>query len=82
MTTLELKNNFHRLIDSIDNESLLMKFYDLLQRKKNQKDENLWKYLTKEEQEELLIAEEESEKSYDLLSNEEQKKKHKKWLTK
>jgi len=82
MTTIELKNNFHHLIDSIDNESLLMKFYDLLLRKKNQNSSNLWNYLTSEEQKELLLAEEESENSYNLIGNEEQKIKHKKWLSK
>ncbi len=82
MTTVELKNNFHRLIDSIDNESLLMKFYDLLLRKKDLRDGKLFSYLTKEEQEELFLAEEESENSYNVVSNEEQKKKHKKWLSK
>jgi 2-phosphoglycerate kinase len=82
MTTVELKNNFHHLIDSIDNESLLMKFYDLLLRKKDPRDGRLLNYLTKEEQEELYLAEEESENSYNVVSNEEQKKKHKKWLSK
>ena len=82
MTTVELKNNFHRLIDSIDNESLLMKFYDLLLRKKDLRDGKLLSYLTKEEQEELFLAEEESENSYNVVRNEEQKKKHKKWLSK
>ena len=35
MTTIELKKNFHRLIDSIDNEGLLLRFYDLILKKKN-----------------------------------------------
>ena len=82
MTTIELKNNFHRLIDSIDNESLLMKFYDLLLRKQKQSEGKLLEYLTKEEQEELFLAEEESHNPNNLVSNEEQKKKHKKWLSK
>ena len=77
-----IKNNFHHLIDSIDNESLLIKFYDLLSRKKDQSDGKLLSYLTKEEHEELFLAEEESENSYNVISNEEQKKKHKKWLSK
>ncbi len=82
MTTVELKNNFHQLIESIDNESLLMKFYDLLLRKKNQNEGKLMQYLTKEEQEELSLAEEESGNPDNLVSNEEQKNKHKKWLSK
>jgi len=82
MTSVELKNNFHRLIDSIENESLLMKFYDLLLKKKDQKEGKLLNYLTKEELEELDLAEEESENLYNTVSNDDQKKKHKKWLSK
>jgi hypothetical protein len=80
MTTIELKNNFHHLIDSIDNENLLLRFYDLMKSRTISKDGKLWSRLTKEEQEELLIAFEESEKEENLLSHDEMMKKHKKWL--
>jgi hypothetical protein len=30
MNTIELKKNFHILIDSIDNENLLINFYDII----------------------------------------------------
>jgi len=80
MTTTELKNNFHHLIDSIDNEYLLLRFYDLMKSRTNSKEGKLWSRLTKEEQEELLISLEESEKEENLLSHDEMMKKHKKWL--
>jgi hypothetical protein len=80
MNTIELKNNFHHLIDSIDNEHLLLRFYDLMKSRTISKDGKLWSRLTKEEQEELLIAFEESEKEENLLSHDEMMKKHKKWL--
>ncbi len=49
--TLELKKDFHNLIDSIDNESLLSNFYDLLKRRISGKEGKLWKGLTEKEQE-------------------------------
>ena len=33
MNTIELKKSFHLLIDSIDNENLLINFYDILKTK-------------------------------------------------
>ena len=80
MTTLELKNNFHHLIDSIENENLLKEFYELMLRKKASKDGRLWTMLTKDEIEELLLANEESENPDNLISHEEMKKQYSKWL--
>ena len=80
MTTLELKNNFHHLIDSIENENLLKEFYELMLRKKASKDGRLWTMLSKDEIEELLKANEESENPDNLISHEEMKKKYSKWL--
>ena len=80
MTTLELKNNFHHLIDSIENENLLKEFYELMLRKKASKDGRLWTMLSKDEIEELLIANEESENPDNLIPHEEMKKKYSKWL--
>ena len=80
MNTLELKKNFHDLIDSIENESLLSKFYDLIKKRISSKEGQLWDKLSLQEQEELLQAFEESNEPYNLISHEEMKKKHKKWL--
>jgi len=80
VSTIELKNNFHKLIDSIDNENLLMSFYDILKSRAEIKDGQLWSRLKKNEQEELLLAFEESENPENLIDNEIMKKKHKKWL--
>jgi len=80
MNTIELKKNFHHLIDSIDNENLLINFFDLIKRRYSTKEGQLWNRLTKQEQEELLLAVEESENSENLISHEEMNEKHKKWL--
>jgi hypothetical protein len=80
MTTIELKNNFHHLIDSIDNENLLLKFYDLMKSRTATKEGNLLSRLTKEEQEELSSAFNESKSDENLIGHDEMIKKHKKWL--
>jgi hypothetical protein len=80
MTTLELKKNFHHLIDSIDNEQLLSKFYDILKSCNAVKDGDLWSRLTNQEQDELISAFNESEKEKYLISHDRMMKKHKKWL--
>ena len=80
MTTLEIKDSFHQLIDSIDNDQLLLKFYELMKNRTSTKDGNLWTRLTKEEQEELLTAFDESKDQDNLISQDDMMKKHKKWL--
>jgi uncharacterized protein YaaW (UPF0174 family) len=80
MNTIELKRSFHSLIDSIDNDCLLMNFYDLMKTRTLTKEGQLWNRLTEDEQDELLMTLEESENPESLISHEEMKKKHKKWL--
>ena len=80
MNTLELKKNFHLLIDSIENENLLADFYNLIKKRTLDKEGQMWNQLTYKEQEELLSTLEESENPDYLISNEEMKKKHTKWL--
>ena len=80
MNTLELKKDFHDLIDSIDNVNLLSNFYDLIKKRLSSKEGQLWNRLTEKEREELLLAFEESEKPENLISHEELKKRHEKWL--
>ncbi|MFZ4523306.1 MAG: hypothetical protein ACOYNC_16475 [Bacteroidales bacterium] len=80
MTTLELKNNFHQLIDSIENENLLQKFYELMLRKRSIRDGALWAKLTQDEVDELFLANEESNDPKNLISHDEMKKKYAQWL--
>ena len=80
MNTIELKKSFHLLIDSIDNESLLINFYDIIKKRSSAKDGQLWEKLTNKDKDELLLALEESEDPENLISHEEMKKKHQKWL--
>lgn len=80
MTTLELKSNFHHLIDNINDENILSKFYDLLSRAKDTKEGLLWNKLSQKEQEELTLIEKESSDPANLISNSDMQQKHTKWL--
>ena len=80
MTTIELKSNLHKLIDNINNETLLSKFYDLLLRAGKTKEGSMWSRLSSDEQEELINIEKESHHLQNLLSHSSMIKKHKKWL--
>jgi predicted component of type VI protein secretion system len=80
MKQSDIKNNFHHLIDEIDNEGLLMRFYDLMIKSKSQKEGDLWNQLTKEQKELLLLTEVESRDPKNLIDHNTQKAKHKKWL--
>ena len=80
METTQLKINFHQLIDSIDNERILSKFFGLMSKTKDSSDGKLWSRLTKEEQEELLLSDIESEDPKNLIPNSIIHKKHSKWL--
>ena len=74
MNTLELKKNFHLLIDSIENDNLLADFYNLMKERTSAKEGQLWNQLTYKEQEELISALGESENPDYLISNDEMKK--------
>lgn len=80
MSTLELKKDFHNLIDSIDNENLLNNFYNLMKNQIYSSHENLLGLLTEREQKELNLAFDESENIENLVSHKSMKEKHKKWL--
>jgi len=80
MTTFELRANFHNLIDNIDNDSLLSRFYEIISRAKDTKEGDLWSKLSKTDQAELLEIEKESRKAENLISHKEMQNKHKKWL--
>lgn len=80
MNTLQIRDNFHLLIDTVENDALLLGFYELLKKRTTSTEGQLWENLTEREKEELLIALGESENPDNLISFEEMKKKHEKWL--
>jgi len=80
MQKTQLKTNFHQLIDSIDNEQLLSKFYGLMSQSRNLVDGQLWNKLTHDELEDLELSYLESENPENLITHSEIQKKHSKWL--
>ncbi len=80
MQETQLKTNFHQLIDSIDNEQLLSKFYGLMSQSRNLVDGQLWNKLTHDELEDLELSYLESENPENLITHSEIQKKHSKWL--
>lgn len=80
MDTIGLKKSLHKLIDSIDNENLLVSFYDLIKKRASAKEGLLWNRLTELERDELLMTLEESEDPENLIDHRKMKEKHKKWL--
>jgi len=77
MTTTELKKNLHQIIDSINSDLLLSKFYFVLEKMKDSNDGDLWKNLSQKEQNELVLSDIESEDEKNLVPHSEILKKHK-----
>jgi len=75
-----IKQKLHKLIDKIENESILTQVYELIYKKSSSKEGDLWNKLSPEQQKEVLLSLEESEDPNNLISNEEVKRNHKKWL--
>jgi hypothetical protein len=80
MTTIELKTNFHKLIDNINNDNVLIKFYDILDKVNQSEEGTLWNRLSFEEQQELITIEKESYLTENIILHSEMIDKHKKWL--
>lgn len=80
MNTLELKSNFHKLIDEIENEKILSSFYDILSSANSHDEGSLWARLSLKERLELIEIEKEIQFDENLISHAEIKEKHQKWL--
>lgn len=80
MDAIEIKANFHHLIDKISNEELLIKLYHIMEQAIKINDGQLWSRLTEDEQKELLKIESDVQSDQDLIPNEQMEIKHKKWL--
>jgi hypothetical protein len=79
---MKTKEAFHKLIDKIEDETVLRGYFELIQKLNNNQTGELWNTLTAEQKEELLLSYEESFDSKNLISHEEVKKQHDKWLKK
>ena len=80
MSTAELKEKFHELIDTINDEELLNAYYDLISQLKTQEAGQLYRSLTNEQKKELDLAYNESFLNSNLVTHKEVKSQHQKWL--
>jgi hypothetical protein len=80
MTLLELKTNFHKLIDEINNDEVLNQFYEILSSTRDRQEGMLWNKLSNTEQKELVETEKLSHRDENLLSHDEMKLKNKRWF--
>jgi len=77
---MKIKDDFHHLIDSIEDEQLLQHYYQLIQKFNGDQNGALWINLSEREKEELLTAYDESFDKNNLISHEQVKQQHAKWL--
>jgi len=70
---MKIKDDFHHLIDSIEDEQLLKSCYELIQKISYDQNGHLWNDLNEDQKKELLIAYEESFDNNNLLSHEQVK---------
>ena len=80
MNTLELKSNFHKLIDTINNEKILSSFYEMMSSINDHNEGSLWARLSPEEKKELIELDEETKNEHNLISQTTIMEKHRKWL--
>jgi len=76
---MSIKDDFHHLIDTIEDEQVLNGFYQLIKSNTGEYGQ-LWSGLTEEQKKELLIAYDESFDTQNLISHDEVKKQHERWL--
>jgi len=79
---MRTKEDFHKLIEKIEDEEVLKGYFKLIQRLNNNQTGELWDGLSPAEKEELLLSYDESFDPNNLVSHEEVKKQHNKWLEK
>lgn len=79
---MKTREDFHKLIDRIEDESVLRSYLNLIETLNHNQAGILWKQLAPQEQEELLLSYEESFNKENLLGHEQVKKQHDKWLGK
>ena len=79
---MKTKEDFHKLIENIEDEEILKGYLQLIQRLINHQTGELWNGLNSKEKEELLLSYEESFDNNYLISHQQVKKQHNKWLGK
>ncbi|MBL4587256.1 MAG: hypothetical protein JKX84_09410 [Flavobacteriales bacterium] len=79
---MKTREEFHKLIDTIEDDVVLKAYYQLVSVLKKQKNGHLWNSLAADEQDELLVSYEESMKEENLVRHNVVMEKHLKWRKK
>lgn len=79
---MRIKEDFHKLIDEIEDEQVLKEYYELIQKLNRTETGKLWKNLTDQERKELMVSYEESLDPKNLIGHKQVKNEHAKWLKK
>ncbi len=77
---MKTKEEFHLLIDSIEDENLLRAYYELVRMLNLQEEGKLMQSLSADQKSELMRSYEESYDEGQLLNHEEMKRRNSKWL--
>lgn len=77
---MKVKEEFHKLIDTIDDDEMLVAYYNLISQLNKQETGKLFQKLTNKQKQELSLAYRESFNPVDLLSHQEVKSQYEKWL--
>lgn len=77
---MRIKDDFHYLIDTIDDEAVLKEYYEIIQTLNSHQSNNSWSKLSSEQQRLVLLSYEESFDEKNLVSHEDVMKKYAKWL--
>lgn len=75
-----IKEELHKLIDTIDDERLLADVFLILSYRSDNKEGILWQKLTEEQRQEVLASESEIGDESAWVSHEELKRRNAKWL--
>ena len=73
---MSTKEIFHKLIDEIEDETILKRYLSIIQQLNQQETGKLFNSLTPEEQQELMVSYEESFDSKSLVTHQEVKSQH------
>lgn len=79
---MRTRDDFHKLIDAIEDEQALRAYYSLIQALNLNQTGHLWNSLTDSERTELLLSYEESLDQQNLIPHSQVKLQHEKWLSK
>lgn len=79
---MKVKDDFHHLIDTIEDEAILKGYYDLIQTLNETQNSEQRNKLTDEQRRELMLSYQESFDEKNLIPHEEVKKEYAKWLKK